>query len=413
MRRAVCGSVAAALLLSGCSGGDHGVPGPGAGGAATWLVEQLNSEGLSADDRAYFSPELGGTSQWPEVTSAVRTVAEDGPWTVVDEVTEGTVARRVLRSSAGRTLLLHLEREGRGPVDVLWFGPAIDRAVATASAHDVRRVADALPVQWSATSLRPGDERVRTVGSAGDAPLPMASVAKVVIAAGVARAIEQGRLTPQRSVRVAQRDRSVPLTRGSPSVGERRTVDELVALMLRTSDNTAADVLLRLVGQEGVRSVWREATGRGWSGPFLSTKQVLEGGWGTAAVPQGADLDDPPTRSGVARLATSPVTVDPRAVTTPRWQDGLDWVARSSDVAAVGAWLLEHRRVLGAETRGVLDDDFVKPGGAPGVVAELRWTIDGAGATVTVRQFAGESTSDVGDAEGLLLLADRTLEVDG
>lgn len=414
MRTSLVLAVATVLVLAGCSESPDPAPHPGASAssAARWLVDGLNGEGLSTADRRYFSSALSDGAQWPEVTRAVRAVVDDGPWEVVDEETEGPVARRVLRSSAGRTLLLHLERGEGGAIDVLWFGPAVDRSVAAADVQDVRRVSSTLPVRWSAAALRVGEDRAEVVGASPEDLLPMASVAKVVVAAGVARGIDDGRLSPRQAVLVESRDQSAPVTASTPAAGERRTIDELVALMLQTSDNTATDALLRVVGPDGVTAAWEEATGRRWSGPFLSTKQVLQAGWGAEPLPAGSNLGDAETREVLRRIAAATLDVDPRAVTTPRWQDGLDWTARSTDIAALGAWLLEHRGSFGPQARAVLDDDFTKAGGAPGVVAELRWTFDDGGATVAVAQFAGRTTSDVGDAEGLLMLADRTLEVE-
>jgi beta-lactamase class A len=411
MRRAFV-VLALGLLVGACSDASAPErPGRTAESAASWMLDVVNENALDESHRGAFAPPLRQEAQWEAVRRTVDAVAADGPWRSIDTEVEGRSVSTVLRSNAGRSLLLHLERDTQGRIDVLWFGPAVDRAIARADAATVQRVASVLPVQWSSVTLRSGDEGARVVGSAGDQVLPLASVAKVVVAAAVVDQVERGELVWTSRVRVERTDVSLPATDATPKPGDTPSIDELVRAMVAASDNTSTDVLLRTVGPDAVRQTWERVTGRPWAGPFLSTKQVLEGGWGADRLAPGSRPTSVAARRLLADLQARPVETSPMSATTPRWMDGLDWTARGSDLATLALWLESRRDRVGPATAEVLGREFVKPGGAPGVVAELRWRRDGGRTVVTITQFAGRSTTDVGDAKGLLMLADRSIEV--
>src|SRR3712207_1218398 len=85
----------------------------------------------------------------------------------------------------------------------------------------------------------------------GDRPFPMQSVYKLPIALAVLRAVDQGTLTLDRPVTIRREDLSVPFSPiNREFAGESRTysVRRLLEAIVGLSDNTAADVLMRLVG---------------------------------------------------------------------------------------------------------------------------------------------------------------------
>ncbi|MDE2571986.1 MAG: serine hydrolase [bacterium] len=102
--------------------------------------------------------------------------------------------------------------------------------------------------------LRTGD----VVGYNAEASLPAASTIKVPVMVEVFRQMEAGRFTLDRSVALKRGDRDGGWgdLAGVPS-GSRYTVRRLLWLMITESDNTAANMLIRLVGRVHVNQTMR------------------------------------------------------------------------------------------------------------------------------------------------------------
>lgn len=115
----------------------------------------------------------------------------------------------------------------------------------------------ARPVQPGTDDLRDLPQEV-SVGA--DREVPMASLYKVILAVAWARCVDQGMLEATGRLTVPADDR----TPGPTGLSALRDMVELsqrdlVTLMLTVSDNTAAEVLLGLVGPQRVRQVITDA----------------------------------------------------------------------------------------------------------------------------------------------------------
>src|SRR5689334_3059588 len=96
-----------------------------------------------------------------------------------------------------------------------------------------------------------------------DRPLPMQSVFKAPLGAAVLDAVDRGQLRLDSTVVLRERDLSVsysPVAAAYPSRTQ-WTVEELVTRAVETSDNTAADVLMRMIGGPAVLTAWLKARG--------------------------------------------------------------------------------------------------------------------------------------------------------
>jgi beta-lactamase class A len=88
----------------------------------------------------------------------------------------------------------------------------------------------------------------------GDEPFPMQSVYKLPIALAVFKAVDEGRLSLDDPVSLGREDLSVPwspIAREFKGEHATYTVRQLLEHALQLSDNTASDVLLRLIGGPG------------------------------------------------------------------------------------------------------------------------------------------------------------------
>lgn len=94
-------------------------------------------------------------------------------------------------------------------------------------------------------------ESGRTLSERGDEPFPMGSVYKFPIALEILRLLDDGTLTIEQQVRVLPAEFAPgwsPLRDAANGKAVTHTVGELLVYMLRDSDNTACDVLVRLSG---------------------------------------------------------------------------------------------------------------------------------------------------------------------
>jgi beta-lactamase class A len=97
----------------------------------------------------------------------------------------------------------------------------------------------------------------------GDMKLPLASVVKLPIAAYALSLVEAGRLSLDQRV-LATREDGVPggpLNRQLRRSAQVQTLEDLLFLMMTRSDNTATDLVLRLVGGPEMVQVWLSSKG--------------------------------------------------------------------------------------------------------------------------------------------------------
>ncbi|MGV3618991.1 MAG: class A beta-lactamase [Fimbriimonas sp.] len=141
---------------------------------------------------------------------------------------------------------------------VLAFPPSIDGTLLQAR---VRQLEAGLPQARLGVAVRD-----LATGAAwfyrGDERFPMQSVFKLPLGLVVLRAVERGQLDLQGTVHVHRKDLSVPMSVMNAEVGAKGraySVQRLLELAVGTSDNTAADVLMRRVG--GPRAVTAELAG--------------------------------------------------------------------------------------------------------------------------------------------------------
>ena len=153
--------------------------------------------------------------------------------------------------------------DGRGRIAGLLFMGMAPRASPEALAQRL----EALPGQVSLLALRDGRPRV---AYHAELPLAVGSAFKLVVLRGVLDAIGAHRLAWDQVVRLDPAWRSLPsgFLQTWPD-GTPLTVATLADAMISASDNTAADALIHLVGQEALdRLSPRNA-------PFLTTRALF------------------------------------------------------------------------------------------------------------------------------------------
>lgn len=163
----------------------------------------------------------------------------------------------------------------------------------------------------------------RTTGWNPDRPFPMQSVFKLPIGVAVLDAVDRGRLRLDQEVTITPADNApgyVAFELDAPRVFR---VRELLRLMVSQSDNTACDVLLRLVGgphavtsmlkRHGIEGVRVDRPEREMALDYYGIGR-WSGAWSLARFRQLRDAVPPERRRAVAKAYAE----DPRDTATPR-----------------------------------------------------------------------------------------------
>ncbi len=181
-------------------------------------------------------------------------------------------------------------------------------------------------------------------------PRPLASLVKLYVLYAVADAIDAGDLTWRTRLTLRREDKAL----GSGSLigrpdGSTVTTHEAARLMIHVSDNTATDLLVRVLGQRRIASAVRDAGHSAPSllAPFPTIKQDLWLEWSPdpRAVRARSAYADASRRQRARLLAPADrVSASPPDLTTatPQWQRGLGYFASASDIAVVMT-LLQRR----------------------------------------------------------------------
>lgn len=164
---------------------------------------------------------------------------------------------------------------------------------------------------------------------------PVASLVKVFVVLAVLEAVASGRFRLDESVVVLPEDLS-PLSAGlgDDHVGRAFELAELCRLAVHQSDNTAADVLLRVVGQDHVSDVMRSCGVDEAASRLRSSRQTLLDAWPGA--PTGT-WD--PRASSLADLNDA---MRDFFLTTPVHETGHDYFCRLDSVEQALARVAEH-----------------------------------------------------------------------
>jgi hypothetical protein len=219
------------------------------------------------------------------------------------------------------------------PVPTSWAG--VDRQI-----RSVAPQVGLLVAAVSGGTCRP----LRAIGATTSAPL--GSAFKLYVLDALARAVAAGRVSWDQQLTVTSQVKSLPSgeLQNAPD-GTRISVRQAAADMISVSDNTAADMLITLLGRGAVEAAARDAgmTDPGRDVPFLTTRELFV-----------LKLDDWPALARrylaldtAGRLALLSSTIDRVPLTaigsapwtTPRDIDSLEWFASPADICRVYASL--------------------------------------------------------------------------
>jgi hypothetical protein len=282
-----------------------------------------------------------------QLNAVLRGVPAAGGASLVGLLSEAPTSLVAVATFGAETVRVTISVDNSGLIDGLLLEPylppspsswaAVDHTLSTL-APDVSFLAAEVPTDGNCKPLH-------QVNSS--AARPLGSEFKLFVLGALAREIGAGRLSWARDLTVQDDLRSVGNALGSGSLqysptGTRVSVEEVAAKMISISDNTAADMLIHLVGRSAVETQFREwSTHAAANVPFLTTRELFMLHYVDYPTLANEYLGLSPTKRG-AFLATS---VDPlplneiQGSTQPRDVERIEWFASPDDMCRAFAGL--------------------------------------------------------------------------
>lgn len=225
------------------------------------LTQRLTALFAGPSDATWFAPSFLAAIPAAQVTEIIRSLTESFGRLTRIELADGEGTVHLERA----TLPVRIGLDAEARIDMLWFGtPVSNMASLEEIALNLSTAAVGKLSILVTLDGRPLLERD------ADAPMAVGSAFKLVVLKAYEAAIATGALSRDTVVIFEEQDRSLPsgtlqvLPAGTPV-----TLDSLAALMIQISDNTATDMLMRVVGREALEALSPRNT------PFLSTRELF------------------------------------------------------------------------------------------------------------------------------------------
>jgi beta-lactamase class A len=377
-----------AALLAGCTGSPGAPVGtPAASAASTgsptavalpetpvgehaaWVIESISAEPTEPDQiegqaTERLSPSVASQLTPAQLAEVFTGLRASGPWVPTSVQSAEGQALVTIVDRDGQKLDLQLSLDGEELINGILFSPsAADRVPATSW----QELDDTIAQFASDTTLVVTDvasgERILEATSPGqgdaDESKPSGSMFKLYVLGAVADAVAAGTLAWETPLTLTDAVKSLPSgeLRNEPS-GTVVTVQDAAAAMISESDNTATDLLIATVGPEAVERSFADLGHHdpAENTPLLTTRALFELGWGSpSSAAEWASADADGRRALLAGLPTGLLDVDAAAVTTPVWEQGLDWFTTPDDLVAVHRGLQQKAAApTGAPVREIL-----------------------------------------------------------
>jgi hypothetical protein len=332
------------------------LPGTPAGRQAQWFVGAVAHVPLPiAEIKAHFDSTFLAAVPPDQLNATLHGVSAVRVGSITASTSEAIVF--VVTVNGTVRLSVSLAVDSKGLISGLLLRPAgaspTAPAVPSTWAGVDRMVRSVAPqVRLLVASVTAGTcQPVQAIGAT--TPAPLGSAFKLYVLDALARAIASGRASWAEKLTVTAKTKSLlgGVLENEPA-GTRATVEQVATDMISISDNTAADMLISLVGRAAVEQATKE-TGMADPSldvPFLTTRELLV-----------LKLDDWPKLAqrylalGPARrLALLTATVDQvpiggytSAWTKPRDINTLEWFASPTDICRVYASLAALARQPG------------------------------------------------------------------
>jgi beta-lactamase class A len=438
---AACGTMTTAFILSSCGGSSSGSPavasvtststtdltsktlpnGP-AGTQLRWFLSSVAGAPLSQQEiDSHFDAFFLGKVTAAKINAALAELQVPG--TLVGVLSSDATGLVVIANFGTARLRVTLSVDGSGHIDGLEL--TTSASVSSWSQIDQTLAALAPNVSFLAARVSNGScQPIHQLDSS--APRPLASEFKLFVLGALANQVAAGQVVWNQKLTVENRLKSAGNAKGSGSLqfspsGTKVSVQETATKMISISDNTAADMLINLVGRSAV-----ETQVQYWSStpqldlPFLTTRETLLLHYVNYPALANAYLNRAPNeREAFLESSVDPLSLNELEETTePRDIDTIEWFGSPDDIcrAFVGLQELSHRPKLSpiasilSVNKGGLGLDpsewptvWFKGGSEPGVVTIGYLATNSKGQTFVVSAMLSDATAALAPSADIAL----------
>jgi beta-lactamase class A len=335
------------------------------------------------------------------------------PGTLVGVLSSESTSLVVIANFGTARLRVTLSVDGSGLIDGLEF--TASASVSSWSQIDQTLAALAPNVSFLAARVANGScQPIHQLASS--TPRPLASEFKLFVLGALAHQVATGRVGWNQELTVQDQLKSIGNAQGSGSLqfspaGTKVSVQETATKMISISDNTAADMLINLVGRSAV-----ETQVQHWSShpqldvPFLTTRELVLLHYVNFPMLANAYLNRAPgEREAFLKSSVDPLSLsEVQRSTEPRDIDTIEWFGSPDDIcrAFVVLQQLSHQPKLSpiasilSVNKGSLELDpsewptvWFKGGSEPGVVTLGYMATNSKGQTFVVSAMLSNATA--------------------
>jgi hypothetical protein len=334
------------------------VPPTAAGKQLGWLLSIAKLPLPAAEIDGHFDAAFLAKASPTVLNSAFASLAQSGLPTLVQVSRAMPASLSAVISFGSSAYDVALTVDGSGLISGLLFTPHAVAAPTTWRALDAQLGAIAPGVGFLAARVGAGGTCTAVHAVNASTPRPLGSMFKLFVLGALANAVHEHKIAWGQLVTVT----AAVKTGGSGTLqnvpdGTKVTVEQAALKMISVSDNTAADLLLNLVGRSAV-----EAQVRAWVSqprldiPFLTVKELF-----------ALHYDDFPALARrylslgpAARAAFLSSTVDrvppgaETAAAAPRDIDSIEWLASPDDICRAFSGLAALRAEPGLDPLGTV-----------------------------------------------------------
>jgi beta-lactamase class A len=330
------------------------VPDTKVGAQLTWFLAAVSDVPLSAQAiDAHFDPQILGEVSPDTFNAELEEFAPPSAASLVGLLSEDPTSLVAIATFGTGNWKVTISVDSTGLIDSLLLMPSPARTTWVEMDRELTALAP--HVSFLAAEVSDGVcKPIHQVAASTDRPL--GSEFKLFVLGALANQVSRGRVAWAQKLTVRDALKSIGNAKGSGSLefspaGTEISVQQTATKMISISDNTAADMLINLVGRSAVESQVRQ-----WSSnatlnvPFLTTRELFILHYVDYPTLANAYLAQPPNKRA-AFLASS---VDPLSLndlqgsTVPRDIDSVEYFASPDDIcrAFAGLQQLSHQSKL-------------------------------------------------------------------
>jgi Beta-lactamase enzyme family/ORF 12 gene product N-terminal len=320
------------------------------GAQLTWLFAAVRSAPLTRQTvDAHFDSSFLKQVDADKINSVLAQLQSPAKASLVGLLSQSPTSLKALATFGGTQLVVSIAVDRAGLIDTLLLTPYLPPSPTSWSQLDRQLAALAPHTGFLAARVSSDGTCAPVHAVASTTPHPLGSMFKLFVLGALTRQIAAGTVKWNRTLTVSDAHRSAGSEAGSlqgAPDGTAVSVQQTATKMISISDNTAADMLIDLVGRSAVESQVRQWTDHAAidDDPFLTTRELFVLHYVDFPALANHYLGlKPDQRATFLAASVDPVPLDQiRGSTEPRDIDSIEWFATPGDLCRAFAGLQQR-----------------------------------------------------------------------